>query len=212
VIEVVALARALADAGQHRIAAVGLGDVVDQLLHGDGLADAGAAEQADLATLGVGAQQVDDLDAGDEHFGRAGLLGEGRGLAVNRRGVIERNRAGFVDRFADDVHDAPERRRTDRYADWAAGVDDLGAAHQTFGGVHGDRAHGVFAEMLRHLEHKANLLAGARVDVGGLECVQDRGQLALELDVDDGADHLGEAALVVGGQCGCGHGRSLPMV
>ena len=77
VIEVVALARALADAGEHRIAAVRLGDVVDQLHDQHRLADAGAAEQADLAALGVGRQQVDDLDAGDEdlRFGR--LVGEG---------------------------------------------------------------------------------------------------------------------------------------
>ena len=49
--EVVALARALADAGEHREAAVLLGDVVDQLLDQHRLADAGAAEQADLAAL-----------------------------------------------------------------------------------------------------------------------------------------------------------------
>ena len=51
VVEVVALAGALADAGEHRDAAVALGDVVDQLLDEHGLADAGAAEQADLAAL-----------------------------------------------------------------------------------------------------------------------------------------------------------------
>jgi peptide chain release factor 1 len=43
-----------------------LGDVVDQFHDQNGLAHAGAAEQADLAALGVGRQQVDDLDAGDE--------------------------------------------------------------------------------------------------------------------------------------------------
>ena len=48
-IEVVALARALADAGEHRHAAVLLGDVVDELHDRDGLAHAGAAEQADFA-------------------------------------------------------------------------------------------------------------------------------------------------------------------
>ena len=52
VVEVVAFAGALADAGEHRQAAVLLGDVVDQLEHVDGLAHAGAAEQADLAALG----------------------------------------------------------------------------------------------------------------------------------------------------------------
>ena len=67
--EVVALARALAHAAERRQAAVLLGEVVDQLLDEDGLADAGAAEQADLAALGVGREQVDDLDAGLEHLG-----------------------------------------------------------------------------------------------------------------------------------------------
>jgi peptide chain release factor 1 len=65
VIEVVALARALADPGEHRIAAVRLGDVVDEFLDDHGLADAGAAEQADLAALGVRRKQVHDLDPGN---------------------------------------------------------------------------------------------------------------------------------------------------
>ena len=85
VIEVVAFAGALAHAGQHRIAAIGLGDVVDQFLHGHGLADAGAAEQADLAALGVGREQVDDLDAGDQHLGFGRLVGEGGRFGVDRR-------------------------------------------------------------------------------------------------------------------------------
>ena len=85
VIEVVALAGALADAGEHRIAAVRLGDVVDQLLDEHGLADAGAAEQADLAALGVRREQVDDLDAGDENFGFGRLIGIERRSAVDGR-------------------------------------------------------------------------------------------------------------------------------
>ena len=83
VIEVVALAGALADAGEHRIAAMRLRDVVDELHDEHGLADAGAAEQADLAAAGVRGEQVDDLDAGDEdlRFGR--LLGIGRRRLVD---------------------------------------------------------------------------------------------------------------------------------
>jgi hypothetical protein len=76
VVEVVALAGALADAGEDRVARVHLGDVVDQLLDQHRLADAGAAEEADLAALGVGREQVDDLDAGDEDLGLGRLLGE----------------------------------------------------------------------------------------------------------------------------------------
>ena len=68
VVKIVALAGALADAGEHGVAAVGLGDVVDEFHDDDGLADAGAAERADLAALGEGADEVDDLDAGLENL------------------------------------------------------------------------------------------------------------------------------------------------
>ena len=85
VVEVVALARALADAGEDRVAAMRLGDVVDQLLDDDRLADAGAAEQADLAAAGIGREQVDDLDAGDEDLRLGRLVDIGRRRLVDRR-------------------------------------------------------------------------------------------------------------------------------
>ena len=67
--EVVAFARTLADAGKHGVAAVLLGDVVDQLHDDDGLADAGATEQSDLAALQERLDEIDDLHAGLEHLG-----------------------------------------------------------------------------------------------------------------------------------------------
>ena len=77
VIEVVALARALADAGEHRIAAVRLGDVVDQLLD-----DARSCRRRRRRTgrscrPGVGRQQVDDLDAGHQDLRFRRLLDVG---------------------------------------------------------------------------------------------------------------------------------------
>ena len=51
--EVGALTGALADAGEHRHTTVLRGDAVDHLVDEHGLADAGAAEQADLAALEV---------------------------------------------------------------------------------------------------------------------------------------------------------------
>ncbi len=53
----------------------------------------------------------------------------------------------------------------------------LHAAHQAVGGVHGDGAHGVLAEVLRDLEHQVPLPVVDR-RVGHLERVVDRGQLA----------------------------------
>ena len=75
VIEIVAFAGALADAGEDGIAAMRLRDIVDQLHDQHGLADARAAEQADLAALGVRREQIDDLDAGDEDLRLRRLLG-----------------------------------------------------------------------------------------------------------------------------------------
>ena len=205
-IEVVAFAGALADAGEHADAAVALGDVVDQLLDEHGLADAGAAEQADLAALRVRREQVDDLDAGDQDRGFGRLVDEGRGVGVDGGGHVAADRAALVDRLADDVHDAAERLRADGHADLrAGGAHDL-AAGQAVGRVHRDRADNVLAEVLGDLEDQAVAA------IVGLERCEDRRKLALERDVDDGADDLRDAAdevagLLLGGCAGAGRGR-----
>src|SRR3546814_6152729 len=88
-----------------------LGDVVDQLLDEHGLADARAAEQADLAALCVRRDQVDDLDAGDEDAAFGRLIDEFGGLGMDRRGGGGIHRTALVERLADDVEDAAERDR-----------------------------------------------------------------------------------------------------
>ena len=90
--EVVALAAPLADAGEHGVARVLLGDVADQLLDDDGLADAGAAEDADLAALLERADQVDDLEPGLEDLDLGRLLVEGRGACGGSAGGRPRRR------------------------------------------------------------------------------------------------------------------------
>src|SRR5690606_34158954 len=82
--EVVPFARPLADTGKDRHAAVLHRDVVDELLDDDRLADAGAAEQPDLAALQVRLEQVDDLDAGLEHAQLGRLILERGRRTVNR--------------------------------------------------------------------------------------------------------------------------------
>ena len=189
VIEVVALAGALADAGEHRIAAVRLGDVVDQLHDQHGLADAGAAEQADLAALGVGREQIDDLDAGDEDFRFGRLVGVERRLLVDRRAVASAL-TGPASSTGSPITlmMRPSSARPTGTEIGCAGVGDVLAAHQAFEVVHRDGAHRRLAEMLRHFQHQPVAL------VLGLERVQDRRQVALELHVDDGADDLGDSS------------------
>ena len=191
VIEVVAFAGTLADAGEHRVTAVRLGDVVDQFLNQHGLADAGAAEQADLAALGVRREQIDDLDAGDENFSFGRLVGIERRFLVDGAHAFGLDRAGFVDRLADDVHDAAERAGAHRNRDRLAGVGHFLTAHQTFGHVHRDRAHGRFTEMLRNFQHEADAA------VFGFQRIENGRQVAFELNVDDGAHDLGDATDLV---------------
>jgi hypothetical protein len=153
VVEVVAFTGPFAHAREHRIARVHLGDVVDQFHDQNGLAHAGAAEQADLAALGIGGQQVDHLDAGHQDGDSVACSAKsGAGWWIARSGGHDR--ALFVDRLADDVQDAAQRGVAHRHRDRRAGVGHRGAAHQTFGRVHGDGADGVFAQVLRHFQNQ----------------------------------------------------------
>ena len=79
-----------------------------------GLADAGAAEQADLAALGVGADQVDDLDAGLQDLGGGLLLLIAGGGAVD--GPVARSVGGglVVHRLAQQVEHAAQALRRPR--------------------------------------------------------------------------------------------------
>ena len=162
--EVVALARALADAREDRDAAVLLGDVVDQLLDQHRLADAGAAEEADLAAADVRRDQVDDLDARLEDLdlrGRARRTPAGRGGSASARASAG-GAVLAVDGLAEDVQDAAERDLADRHRDRRAGVDDVDPAGEAVGRVHRDRAHPVVAEVLLHLRDQVGRRRAAR--------------------------------------------------
>ncbi len=188
-IEVVAFAGALADAGKHRIAAMRLGDVVDQFHDQHGLADAGAAEQADLAALGIGREQIDDLDAGDEdlRFGR--LIGEGRRLLVDRRACSSplTGPASSTGSPMTLMMRPSVPRRPAREIGAPVSVTSWPRTRPSVVSMATVRTVD-FAEMLRDFEHQAIAV------ILGLERVEDRRQVAVELHVDDGADDLGDAS------------------
>ena len=94
--------------------------------------------------------------------------------------------AAQIDRLADDVDDTAERAVADGHGNRIAGVGDLLATDQAFGRVHGNGAHGVFAEMLGNFEHEAV------APVVGFKRVQDRRQVIVELHVDDSAHNLAD--------------------
>ena len=170
-----------------------LGDVVDQLLNQHGLADPGAAEQADLATLGIGSEQVDDLDTGFEHLRRRCQLLDARGGLMDAATLgVGRQRCALVDRLAEHVEDPAERGRSHRNRDRATGVGHLCPPREAVGGVHRDSPHAVVTEVLLNLADQQRV--GIRRDSLGLlvaagagdrDRVVDLGQLVVE----DGLDH-----------------------
>ena len=80
---------------------------------------------------------------------------------MDRPALVDLDLVALVDGLAEQVEDAPERHVADRHGDRAAGVDDLHAAGEAVGGVHGDRAHAVVAEVLLDLADQPRAGAGA---------------------------------------------------
>ncbi len=140
------------------------GDVADELHQGDGLAHAGTAEQAHLAALGDGHHQVDDLDAGFQDLNRGGLVGVGRGLAVDGPLDLGAHRAGLVHRVAQHIHDPAQGGLADGHGDGRAGVLDHRTTAQAVGGAHGDGAHDAVAQLLLHLESEVGVVHLHRVE------------------------------------------------
>jgi hypothetical protein len=105
-------------------------DIVDQFLNNDGLADAGATEQAGLAPLRVRLEQVDDLDTGLEQFFLRRQLIECRGRTVDRIPLLGFDISEAVDPFADHVDQSSENAGSDRDGHRSPRVDAGHAAHE----------------------------------------------------------------------------------
>ena len=122
---------------------------------------------------------------------------ERRRIAMDRPAFVGVDRAAAVDRLADQVEHAAERRLADGHGHGAAGVDALLAADQAVGAAQGDAAHAAAAQVLLHLAGEVDLHALVLgVDLHG---VVDRRQLVLgELDVERRADDLRDVADVLG--------------
>ena len=115
---------------------------MDHLLDEHRLAHAGAAEEADLAALHVGLEQVDDLDAGLEHLRLRLELVERRRVAVDLPPVVDVGELGLgdVERLADHVEHVAEHAVADRHRDAVAGVAHERAALQAVGRLQADGA------------------------------------------------------------------------
>ena len=191
-IEVGTLAGALADAGEDRRAAVLLGEVVDQLLDENRLANARASEEARLATADVGLEKVDGLDAGLEDLRLRGELVKGRRRVVDRVVLDVLGHLAAVDGLTHDVPDATERGGAHRHHHGVAGVADLEATGEAVGRGHGHGANDAARELRLHLEHGADVTDGG-VSVNDERRIDAR-HLIVELDVHDRSDDADDRA------------------
>mmetsp|Transcript_51522 Transcript_51522/g.154011 ORF Transcript_51522/g.154011 Transcript_51522/m.154011 type:complete len:576 (-) Transcript_51522:12-1739(-) len=188
VVQVVALARALAHAGKDAVAAVLQGDVVDELHDHDRLAHARAAEEADLAALGVRRQEVHHLDAREQLLRRRVHLREGRRGAVDGVELLRLDRPELVDRLADDVDDAAERLLAHGDLDRGTRVLHLLPTSEAVCAIHCDGADHVFSQVLRHLQHQPVL------ETLHLQSIEDGRQSRVKLHVHHGANDLRDLA------------------
>ena len=118
-IKIVALAGPLAHPGEHGIAAVRLGDIVDEFHDQNRFADPSAAEEPDLAAFRVRRQKIDDLDTGHKDLRLGRLFGIGGRRLMDRAARRGLERTQFVHRLADHIDDAAKTRVADRHHDRA---------------------------------------------------------------------------------------------
>jgi peptide chain release factor 1 len=105
----------------------------NQLLNEHGLADTGTTEQTNLTTTGVGGEQVDDLDTGDENLGLGGLVNEERGVSVDRLELSSLDGATLVNGVTSDVDDTAQGAGTDGDLDGGTSVVSGNTTGQTLG-------------------------------------------------------------------------------
>src|SRR5690606_37257533 len=132
-VEVVTFTGTLTHTGKYGITAVLDGDVTDQLHHVYGFTNTGTTEQTNFTTLGKRANQVNNLDAGFHDPVATSLIGVAWGSAVDGPAFFFADWAGFVDRVAQNVHDATQGFHTHRNWNTSASVGYIQATLQAFG-------------------------------------------------------------------------------
>ncbi len=164
-----------------------LGEVVDELLNQNGLADTGTAEQARLAATDVGLEQVDSLDAGLEDLGLGGELVETGRCMVDGVELLHLGHGLAVDRLAQHVPDAAEGLRTYGHLHRCTSVLYGQTAYQAVGRRHGYGANQVTREVHLNLENDIDVAHGGS-SFHGQSVVDRRHMIRSELNVDNRAN------------------------
>lgn len=102
-VQIITLTSTLTDASEDGVTTMSLGDVVDELLDEDSLADTSTTEQANLSTTGVRGEQVDNLDTSNENLSGGGLVNELGGVGVDGSELVSLDRAALINGVTSDV-------------------------------------------------------------------------------------------------------------
>ena len=189
--QVVSFARALSHAGEDGDTTVLHRDIVNEFHDENGLAHARAAEEANLAALQIGFDQIDHFNSRLEHFERRGLIFQRRGGPMNLIMRIALNRPKLVHGLAKDVHHAAKRGAANRHGNSRAEVIRLHTSDHSFDGFHSDCADASFAKVLLHFRRHVEWLGKVVAFAGNAASVVDRGKMPLlELDVHHRSDDL----------------------
>ena len=114
-------------------------------MDGNRLADTRAAEQADFAAFGIGAQKVNHFDAGFQNLDVRRLVFQSWCRPVNGVALFGVNRPTLVNRVAQKIENASECRIANGNGDRLSGVVDIHAAHEAVGGRHRNTADDIIA-------------------------------------------------------------------
>jgi len=104
---------------------------------------------------------------------------------MDREGLLVTDGTTLVDGLTNDIDDSAKSLGTDGNLDGVTSVHDGLTSDETLGGVQSDGTHVVSTQMLGDLENETVVAAF------DLEGIENRGKCTFELDVDDGANDLG---------------------
>ena len=168
------------------------GNVADELGDKNGFAHARAAEKTDFTALGVGADEVDDLQTRLENLRGRDLLLESGSRPVDGELFVGLDFASAVDCLAQEVENPAQSLLAHGNPNGAAGVNGFHAPDKAVGGLHGHAANHVVAYHLGDLNGESVAL-----NIGNLHGVQNLRQFVLvESDVHDGTDNSYNFAFV----------------
>ena len=114
---------------------------------------------------------------------------------MNRHPLFGVARTAFVDLLAKHVEDSAQGLCADRNGHWATGIDNLHAAHHSFGAAQGDCTDTTAAEVLLHFADQVD--RDAFVLRFNSDRVVDRRQCVVgKLNVKGRSDHLRDTAVL----------------